>query len=189
MGTEVAQELARRLVMNNGSIRRGVSVVALTALTLTIATSAYAQEGTKTPVGHHQTISANPFGLMVEWFNAEYERKLTDTATFGVSGSTTAWGDVDLTNGNVFMRYYPQGAALTGFFIGGRTGVARAAVDDANATGVVGGFELGYSWLFGAKRHVGLSIGAGVDRLFFGDELDIDLIRPNIRLVNLGIAF
>ena len=54
--------------------------------------------------------------------------------------------------------------------------------------GVVGGFELGYSWLFGAERHVGLSL-AGVDRLFFGDELDIDLIRPNLRLVNLGISF
>jgi hypothetical protein len=34
-----------------------------------------------------------------------------------------------------------------------------------------------------------LSIGAGVDRLFFGDELDVDLIRPNLRLVNIGIAF
>jgi hypothetical protein len=187
---QVAQELARRLFMNNGSIRRGASVVALSALTLILsAASVAAQEGTKIPVAHHQTISANPFGLMVEWFNAEYERKLTDTATLGVSASTTAWGDVDLTNGNVFVRYYPQGAALSGFFLGGRTGVARAAVDDARATGVVGGFELGYSWLFGAKRHVGLSVGAGVDRLFFGDQLDIDLIRPNIRLVNLGIAF
>jgi Protein of unknown function (DUF3575) len=176
--------------MNIGSIRGSVGVVALSALALTVtASSAHAQEGTRIPVDHHQTISANPFGLMVEWFNAEYERKLTNTATLGVSGSTTAWGDVDMTNGNVFVRYYPQGAALTGFFVGGRTGVARAAISDASATGVVGGFELGYSWLFGAKRHVGLSIGAGVDRLFFGDQLDIDLIRPNIRLVNLGIAF
>ena len=176
--------------MNKGSFCGGMGVVALSALMVTLSTSAlYAQEGTKSPVTHHQTISANPFGLMVEWFNAEYERKLTNTATLGVSGSTTAWGDVDLTNGNVFVRYYPQGAALTGFFLGGRTGVARASLADANATGVVGGFELGYSWLFGARRHVGLSIGAGVDRLFFGDELGIDLIRPNIRLVNLGIAF
>jgi hypothetical protein len=187
---EVAQELTRRLQMNNRLIGRGLSVVALSACALTLSTaSAHAQEGTKVPVAHHQTISANPFGLMVEWFNVEYERKLTNTATLGVSGSTTGWGDVDLTNGNVFMRYYPQGAALTGFYLGGRTGVARASVDDARATGVVGGFELGYSWLFGAKRHVGLSVGAGVDRLFFGDELAIDLIRPNIRLVNLGIAF
>jgi hypothetical protein len=95
--------------MNTGAIRRGVSVVALGALMLTLsASSLYAQESTKIPVAHHQTISANPFGLMVEWFNAEYERKLTGSATFGLSGSTTAWGDVDLTNGNLFVRYYPS---------------------------------------------------------------------------------
>ena len=175
--------------MKNCWIRRGARVVGLSVCVLMISTSLYAQEGTKTPITHHQTISANPFGLMVEWFNVEYERKLTNTATLGVSGSTTAWGDVDLTNGNVFLRYYPQGAALTGFFLGGRTGVARASLADADATGVVGGFELGYSWLFGSSRRVGLSIGAGMDRLFFGDELGIDVIRPNLRLVNVGIAF
>ncbi len=78
---------------------------------------------------------------------------------------------------------------MTGFFLGARTGVAHAAAVDDDATGAMAGFELGYSWLFGARRHVGLSIGAGLDRLFFGDELDIALIRPNIRLVNVGIAF
>jgi len=176
--------------MKKGSFRGGMSVVALGAVMITLSSSSLsAQEGTKIPVPHHQTISANPFGLMVEWFNVEYERKLTNTTTLGVSASTTGWGDLDLTNGNVFVRYYPQGAALTGFFLGGRTGIARASIVDADASGVVGGFELGYSWLFGATRHVGLSVGAGVDRLFFGDQLPIDLIRPNIRLVNLGIAF
>jgi hypothetical protein len=175
--------------MNSCSVRRAVSVVTLGTAVLTLSTSLYAQDGTKIPVAHRQVISANPFGLMVEWFNVEFERKLTDAATFGISGSTTAWGDVDLTNGNVFLRYYPQGAALTGFFLGGRTGVARAAVAESDATGVVGGFELGYSWLFGAERHVGVSVGAGMDRLFFGDRLGIDLIRPNLRLVNIGIAF
>jgi hypothetical protein len=173
--------------MRNSGIRN-VMGVAL-GMVLLFSSTVFAQEATRTPVSHNQTISANPFGLMVEWFNVEYERKLTNGATVGVSGSTTGWGDVDLTNGNVFLRYYPQGAALTGFFLGGRTGVARASALDEDATGVVGGFELGYSWLLGSKRHVGVSIGAGVDRLFFGDELDMALIRPNIRLVNVGVAF
>ncbi len=98
--------------MNGGVIRRGARVAVLGAVVLAVSTNAaHAQEGTKAPVPHNQTISANPFGLMVEWFNAEYERKLTNTTTFGVSGSTTAWGAVDLTNGNLFFRYYPEGAA------------------------------------------------------------------------------
>ena len=175
--------------MNKRSIRRSAGVVALSALALAVPASLYAQDGTKTPVTHRQIVSANPFGLMVEWFNVEYERKLTNSATLGVSGSTTGWGDVDLTNGNVFMRYYPQGAALTGFYLGGRTGVARGSVDGESATGMSAGFELGYAWLFGSSRRVGLSIGAGLDRVFLGDDIDIDVIRPNIRLVNVGIAF
>jgi hypothetical protein len=178
------------MIMNNGATSRTARVVALGAMLGFLSSPAVqAQEGTKDPVPHRQTISANPFGLLLEWFNAEFERKIGSSTTLGVSGSTTAWGDVDLTNGNVFLRYYPQGAALTGFYMGGRTGVARASVGDADATGVAAGIELGYAWLFGARRHVGLSIGAGIDRLFFGDDLGIDLFRPNIRLVNVGIAF
>lgn len=44
-------------------------------------TSLYAQEGSRIPVSHIQTISANPFGLMIEWFHVEYERKLTNATT------------------------------------------------------------------------------------------------------------
>ena len=90
-------------------------MVALATWGLALAMPACAQDGTKAPVGHQQTISAKPFGLIVEWFNVEYERKLTNTATLGVSASTTAWGDVDLTNGSLFMRYYPQGERLPDF--------------------------------------------------------------------------
>jgi hypothetical protein len=176
--------------MNDTSIRARAHGAIVGALVLIMfAGTASADDGTKTPVPHQQTISANPFGLMVEWFNVEYERKVTGSLSLGGSASTTGWGDVDLTNGNAFLRYYPQGAALTGFFLGARTGVARVAVDDASASGVAAGFELGYSWLFGSRRNVGVSIGAGIDRLFFGDELDIALARPNLRLVNVGIAF
>lgn len=176
--------------MNGCSIHSTARAVAVSALMLTMAaTSLDAQEGTRTPVPHDQTISANPFGLMVEWFNVEYERKLTGSGTWGVSGSTTAWGDVDLTNGNLFFRYYPQGAALTGFYLGGRTGIARVSIVDASESGLAAGFELGYSWLLGSGRNVGVSIGAGIDRLFFGEDLDIALARPNIRLVNVGVAF
>ena len=46
-----------------------VLAVALAALALT-AVSAHAQtEGTKTPVPHNQTVSANPFGMLFEWYN------------------------------------------------------------------------------------------------------------------------
>ena len=167
-----------------------VRVLVLTAIMCTASASAlFAQDGTKVPVPHNQTISANPFGFMFKWFNAEYERKLTNTMTLGASGSNFGTGDVDLQRLNALFRYYPQGAALTGVYLGGRGGVARVSDRDLSAHAFAAGVEIGYSWLFGSKRNVGLSIGAGVDRLFGGDLDDFDIVWPNIRLVNVGIAF
>jgi hypothetical protein len=165
-------------------------VLVFTALMLAGSSSViYAQDGTKTPVTHNQTISANPLGFMFKWFNAEYERKLTESVTVGASASTFRLTDDDLQRFNALVRYYPQEAALTGAFIGARAGIARVdyGVDNANAFGI--GVEIGYSWLFGAKRNVGLSIGGGVDRLFGGDVDEFPSVWPNLRLVNVGIAF
>src|SRR5687768_5793817 len=157
-----------------------------------VASTAYAQD-TKAPVPHNQTISANPFGLMAGWFNAEYERKLTASTTIGVSGSKFSMGGADLQRGNVLVRYYPQGAALTGVYLGGRTGFTRVAArldeEELSAHAFAAGFEIGYSWLLGSKRNVGISLGAGMDRLFGGDLDDFSINWPNIRLVNVGIAF
>lgn len=165
-----------------------MKALAAAALVILFATPSYAQD-TKTPVPHNQTISANPFGLMLGWFNAEYERKLTGSTTIGVSGSTVSLGGGDARRGNVLFRYYPQGAALTGVFLGGRTGFARVSLEDQSEHAFSAGFEIGYSWLLGSKRNVGISLGAGMDRLFGGDLDDYSINWPNIRLVNIGIAF
>ena len=39
------------------------------------------------PPAHLQQISANPFGLLLGFFNAEFERKVSESATLGVGGS------------------------------------------------------------------------------------------------------
>ena len=165
-------------------------ILVFTAIVVSGSSSAlFAQDGTKTPVPHNQTISANPFGLVIKWFNAEYERKLTNTMTLGASGSNFGIEDTDLQRFNALFRYYPQGAALSGVYFGGRAGVARVSDSDGSGHAFATGVEIGYSWLFGSKRNIGLSIGGGVDRLFGGDLDDFDIVWPNIRLVNIGIAF
>ena len=148
-------------------------------------------EGTKTPVPHRQTVSVNPFGLMFEWFNGEYERKVNDRSTFGVSASgfSLDGGDTDYVNGALFYRFYPQRAALSGFFIGGRGGVHRVSTNSDADVFFGLGFELGYAWLFGADRRFGVSIGAGATRLFGGDLEGSSLTIPTFRLINVGIAF
>jgi len=176
------------------TLARRVAVASFApALVLALAATAHAQSGVRTtaPVEHRQIISANPFGLMFEWFNVEYERRIGPTTTWGAS---TSWfsldhGDFDYVNGNALFRYYPQANALTGFFLGGRGGVYHISDGRAGSVFYGAGFEIGYDWLLGTRRNVGLSIGVGATRLFGGDLPGAALTIPTLRLINLGIAF
>ena len=154
--------------------------------------SAFAQSpaaGTRLPVTNKNVLSANPFLLMAEYVNVEFERKHTESSTFGLSASSFGLDDADYRNFQAFYRYYPQGASLTGFYLGGRGGVHRVSEgrEAGNAFGL--GFEIGYGWLLGAKRNFAVSVGAGATRLFGGDVEGASALIPTLRLVNLGWSF
>ena len=88
-----------------------------------------------------------------------------------------------------FYRYYPQAAALTGFYLGARGGVHRVSDDRDAGTAFGLGFEIGYAWLFGAKRNFAVSLGGGVTRLFGGDLEGASVVVPTLRVVNIGWSF
>jgi hypothetical protein len=95
----------------------------------------------------------------------------------------------DYRNFQGFYRYYPQGASLTGFYLGARGGMHRVSEGDDAGHAFGLGFELGYGWLFGSKRNFAVSLGAGATRLFGGDLDDASVLIPTLRLVNLGWSF
>lgn len=174
------------------TLQRSLTASLWSALVLAILLTpvpALAQDGTQVPVPHNQTVSTNPFGLMYEFVNAEYERKLTPSTTWGLSASHLGVDDFDYTNGNLMFRFYPQGAALSGFFIGSRTGIYRVSGNDDAGVFFGAGFEVGYNWLLGAKRNFDISIGLGATRLFGGDLEGASLTIPSLRLLNVGISF
>jgi len=140
---------------------------------------------------HAQIISSNPFGLMFEWFNVEYERRMTPSTTWSASVSWFSRDDddFDYVSGGGAVRYYPSGTALRGFYLGGRGGVYRLSDGLDSGTFFGAGFEIGYDWLLGSRQNVGLSIGIGATRLFGGDLEGAPLAIPTLRLLNLGIAF
>jgi hypothetical protein len=161
------------------------------ALIVSWPVSAAGQTITAPSVVRQQIVSANPFGLMFGWFNVEFEREMTSSATWGASASWFSLGDdaFDYANGNAIVRYYPSGTVLRGFYLGGRGGVYHVS-DEFESAGFFGaGFEIGYSWLLGVNQNIGISLGAGATRLF-GSELNgASLTIPTVRLVNVGIAF
>ena len=166
-----------------------VAAVSAAAIMNAAPAAAQTQEGTKAAVPHEQIISANPFGLVLRWWNVEFERKITPSSTWGVSGSFLGVDDVDFASANALWRYYPQGAALTGVFLGARAGVYRGSADGQSHAVFGVGFEVGYTWLLGSRRNVGLSLGAGLTRLVGGSPEDWPGVLPTVRLLNVGVAF
>lgn len=145
--------------------------------------------GVTTPTQNQQTISANPFLLMYNWFNVEYERVHKPSTTWGASAALLPFDNADYGNVSGFYRYYPQGRALDGFFLGGKAGVHRVSAGDASGKFFGVGFELGYDWLLGREKNFSVGIGAGATRLFGGSLDGVSLTVPTLRLVNVGWSF
>jgi hypothetical protein len=146
-------------------------------------------------------ISANPFGLLLEFFNAEYERVISPTTTIGFGGSTiktetTDWDDEPLethkyVNFDVFWRFYPGSnrtrtyTAPVGWAFGAKIGIT--AVDGGTYFGY--GFDLNRSFVLGPDDNFYVGLGFGLKRLVGApDELGLSLI-PTIRIANVGFIF
>jgi hypothetical protein len=132
-----------------------------------------------------QVVSANPFGLLFELFNAEYERVVSEVSTMGVGGSMfSSEGEMTYLNADLFWRLYPTGSPLNGWAFGGKVGIT--SVEDAEYFGY--GFDVNRSWVVGKQQNFYVGIGFGLKRLVGADDLAIQLI-PTIRIVNIGFAF
>ena len=141
-------------------------------------------------------ISANPFGLMLGLFNAEYERVISRTSTIGFGGSTIeveeCCGETQrYVNLDVFWRFYP-GSNRTRTY---RAPVGWAFGMKAGITGVEGetyfgyGFDLNRSWVLGPNDNFYVGLGFGLKRLV-GAPQDVDLtFVPTIRIANIGFIF
>ncbi len=168
--------------MNN--VARCVTVLATGILMLQAAASVEAQEA---PRAHQQVVSANPFGLLIGIFNAEYERKVSDSATAGVGGSSFVGGDDEYVNADAFYRLYPSGQPLDGFAFGAKAGITNIR-NTGTYFGV--GFDANWSWLLGKKHNFYVGAGLGLKRLFGVGEVETDLeFIPTVRIVNIGVAF
>ena len=136
-------------------------------------------------------ISANPFGLLMDLFNAEYERVISPTTTIGFGGSTMErdhWTNdppiigtdeygypiydeavetFRYVNFDVFWRFYPGSnrtrtyTAPVGWAFGAKIGIT--AVDGGTYFGY--GFDLNRSFVLGPDDNFYVGLGFGLKRL------------------------
>ena len=142
-------------------------------------------------------ISANPFGIMLDFFNAEYERVISRTSSIGFGGSTLKTGsEVDddasqYVNFDVFWRFYPGNnktrtyTALVGWSFGVKVGLTT--VGDGTYFGY--GFDLNRSFVLGPDDNFYLGLGFGLKRLVGAPQDESLALIPTIRLANIGFIF
>ena len=164
-------------------------IVLAAGLVISTAVPLYARQGAPPagvppPPTRQQVISANPFGLLVEFFNVEFERKVSRSTTAGVGGSYFTQDGDDYVNADLFYRYYPAGRPFDGWAFGVKAGLTEA--DGGAHFGV--GFDINWSWLPGNQDRFYLGAGFGLKRLFGTGDADVTLI-PTIRIINVGVAF
>lgn len=148
------------------------------------APAAFPAEAQEPP---RQVISANPFGLLLEFFNAEYERQVSGTGTMGLGGSFLSRDDDEYINADVFYRHYPSGTPMDGWTFGIKVGIT--SVSDAG-TYFGFGFDSNWSWLLGAEEDFYVGLGFGLKRLVGDGSDDVDLeYIPTFRIINVGFAF
>jgi hypothetical protein len=170
------------------TLRSGASALVVAAMLACAPTLVSAQE-----TANRNVISANPFGLLLELFNAEYERVVSETATAGFGGSFFENDGDDYLNADVFYRIYPSGEPLDGWAFGAKVGITK--VDTSLAGDEAGtyfgfGFDTNWSWLLGQNDNFYVGVGFGLKRLLGTSDASFDLkFIPTFRIVNVGIAF
>jgi hypothetical protein len=134
-----------------------------------------------------QVISANPFGLLLEFFNAEYEREFAEAMSVGFGGSFLTQDGDSYLNADVFARFYPQGKVFDGWAFGSKLGLTNVP-DQGTYFGF--GFDVNRSWLMGPSDNFYVGVGFGLKRLLGASDANFDTrFIPTIRIINVGLSF
>ena len=161
------------------------AVLTLTLITLAGAGNSNAQD--MDGASRQQVVSANPFGLLLNVFNAEYERVIGESTTAGAGGSSYFGRSEPYINSDVFLRLYPQGNPLDGWAFGVKAGLTHIG-DEGTYFGA--GFDVNHSWVMGKNENFYVGIGFGLKRIYASSDADFDLrYVPTFRIINVGVVF
>jgi len=133
------------------------------------AASAQTVEGTKSGMPRVNLVSANPIGLLFEWYNGEFEHAVSPTVSLAVSGSRFDFDNANYTGIDGIARYYPSGRALRGFSFGLSAGFVSVNDDcdtcDDDGSSATIGVRGDYVWILGRDQRFSVAAGIGAKRL------------------------
>ena len=167
--------------------------------------------------GRQSVISANPFGLLFQLFNAEYERVISETSTIGFGGSTLRiedetypeppiigtdeWGlpiydwanepdPITETDRYINFDVFWRFYPSGNPLVGWAFGAKLGITSVSDQTHLGYGFDLNRSWLLGPEENFYVGLGFGLKRLIGAtEEEDLIPVIPTIRIANVGFIF
>ena len=147
---------------------------------------------------HGQVVSVSPFFAVLGFFTGEVERRVTTTATLGVSGSAFTLGPFGYRSLDAKLRFYPAARALDGLAVGASAGAIWLSAEEggvftseSHASGIVVGTEASYTWLTGKRHNLALAFGGGLKRIIRYGGYDVSAVQltyPTVR-ASVGVAF
>jgi hypothetical protein len=152
-----------------------LAVTALAFVAIASPAAAQSVEGARSGLSRQNLISANPIGLLFEWYNAEFERALSPTVSLAAAASSYNFEDATYASVDGIARYYPAARALKGFSIGASVGYIDIDEDecdfctDQSGSSPTLGIRADYVWIIGRDQHFTAAAGIGAKRLFNDD--------------------
>lgn len=137
------------------------NILTITLLFLLLTTPAFAYSG-------GSKVAVNPAGFLLGILGAEYEGKLSNSNSYLLSleyvGVSDGYDSLHAFGFGGGTRYYPQGQALQGFYVEGKTNVALLSLTEGNVKGTGLAIALngagGYQWI--TRMNLAIDLGFGV---------------------------
>lgn len=162
-------------------------------MAMTTSASAQSSDGNRAGIARTGLVSANPIGLLFEWYNGEFERAIAPTVSVAIAASRFDFFDDDTyTAVDGILRFYPGGRAIRGFAVGMSAGFINVEVGDCfqcdseSESVATLGVRGDYVWILGRDQRFAVATGIGAKRLFGNDVGEAGL--PIGRL-SIGYAF
>jgi hypothetical protein len=170
---------------------RSVVIAAVASVVFASAISAQSTEANRAGITRANLVSANPIGLLFQWYNGEIEHALSPTVSIAAAGTSYELDDARYNSIDGIIRYYPSARAIRGFSVGaslGFVGVNEDTCDgcsDDDFSAATIGVRGDYVWIFGRDQHFSVETGIGAKRIL--RDSDVDGL-PIVRL-SLGYAW
>jgi hypothetical protein len=154
-------------------IFRTFAIATAAFLVATSAASAQSVDLTRSGITRANLVSANPIGLLFEWYNGEFEHAINSTVSLAVAASSYDFDGPRYNSVDGIARYYPSARALKGFSVGMSVGFVSIddnyddciyCSDESGSSATIG-VRGDYVWILGRDQRFAVATGIGAKRL------------------------